>query len=100
MTQKEVEDALIKVHKDIQVKLVGNATGVALDACPLGGLPMFDSQVVPTAIYMVATELGVRIPDQMVENFYVSENGKKKLTIREIAQRLFGVFTKLRGRDS
>lgn len=100
MDRKEVLDALITVHQELQTRLQGNASQVTAATCPLGGLEGFDSQAVPTAVRQVARKLKVVLPEGQIENFYVSEDGKTRLSLTQVADRLTRVFANCPRRDS
>lgn len=97
MDPTQVAQAFVKVHVDIQVQCGEVGTTIDVTTCPLGGVKGFDSLLVPTAIRMVAAALGLTLPkDTKFDNLYVSENGKRKLTIAETAKRFCQTFSGLK----
>ena len=88
MEDAEVTNALVAVHKEIQGDLGHDEMDVTPSTCPLTGLTGFDSPLIPNAVRMVAQLLGVKLPrGAKMRNIYVSPDGKRKLTIAEIAGR-------------
>ncbi len=83
-----VTQAFIKVHREMQSD-AGKDPGVVDETtCPLGGLPGFDSLLVPDAIRSVAHELGKDLSEgTKITNIYCSEGGRKKLSIADVAKR-------------
>lgn len=80
--------ALIKVHKEMQADAGHDPMAVDESTCPLGGLPGFDSLLVPDAIRTVSREVGHDLPQgTKIVNLYRSIDGQRKLSIREIAKR-------------
>jgi hypothetical protein len=93
MDQAAIIDALIAVHTDVQTTLGHANTAISPDTCPLTQLPGFDSPAIPTAIRMTAQRLGLMpIPGANSKNLYISEDRRRKLTIREIAGRIAAQF--------
>jgi hypothetical protein len=83
-----VTQALIKVHREMQSDAGNDPDAVDETTCPLGGLPGFDSLLVPDAIRSVAQELGRDLPEgTKITNIYCSKDGGKKLSIGDIAKR-------------
>jgi hypothetical protein len=57
---------------------------------PLKG---FDSLLIPSIVRRLARELGYSLPKgTRVRNIYCAADGRKKLTIREIAQRFVATY--------
>jgi acyl carrier protein len=83
MDAAEVKSALIEVVKDIQISSGYDGSGVLGGVCPLKDLPGFDSMICVEAMSMLSSALGVAISDDA--NIFVSENGKRLLTIDEAA---------------
>ena len=88
MADSEIAQAFVDVHREIQSTLGHDASGISSTTCPLTNAPGFRSQLIPNAVRMVASRLGISLPKGFkVKNIYVSPDGKKKLTIAEIATR-------------
>ena len=88
MEVETVTLALIKVHREMQSDAGKDPGTVDVATCPLGGLPGFDSLLVPDAVRSVAQELGKELPEgTKIVNIYRSEDGLKKLTISDVAKR-------------
>ncbi len=86
MTLSVVTDALVRLHQQIQQDCGHSSDAVTPDCCPLDDLPDFDSLLVPSTIRKVARELGSPLPKgTKIKNIYVSQDGKTKRTIREVA---------------
>ena len=93
MEDADVINALVAVHREIQGDLGQYEADVTPNTCPLTGLTGFDSPLIPNAVRMVAQRLGVKLPrGAKMRNIYVSPDGKKKLTIAEIAGRFKGLY--------
>jgi len=87
MDQQSVLTALIEVHRDIQTSLGGN-TDISAETCPLADVKGFDSVLIPTALRMAARQLGLEIGEgRNMRNLYVSSDGKRKLSLSEVATR-------------
>lgn len=83
MNQNEVEVKLIEVLKNIQIDSGYDGNSIEGTMCPLSELEGFDSMLCPVAITILASELGVIIPDS--NNIFLSKDGKSPLTISESA---------------
>lgn len=83
MNSATVQSALIEVVKDIQICSGYDGTKVSGGICPLKDLPGFDSMICAEAMSMLSSALGIAIADDA--NIFVSENGKRLLTIDEAA---------------
>ena len=96
MNDVDVINALVEVHKEIQGDLGHDGTDVGPSTCPLTGLTGFDSPIIPVAIRKVAQQLGIKLPPGVkIKNIYVSSDGKKKLTIAEIAVRFKQLYAQV-----
>jgi len=60
-------------------------TDIGVDAKPIGALEDFDSLNGVEATVMIEQRLGCTLD---VESVFISEDGKKALTVREITERL------------
>ena len=92
MKESEMAQAFVDIHGEIQSTLGHDPSEISSATCPLTNLPGFRSQLIPNAVRMVARRLGINLPKGFkVKNIYVSPDGKRKLTIAEIATR-FGTL--------
>ena len=94
MELKEVTDKLVSIHREYQ-KLGGydDSDSVSAKSCPLTDLNGFDSDFIPEIVRRLAKELGRPFADgTRVKNIYVSEDRKKKLTIKEIGRRFIKMY--------
>jgi len=83
MDETNVTEKLIEVLQEIQRNSGYEYDGIVADTCPLVDLEGFDSKLWPVAIRMLEKNLEVKIPES--KNIYLSEDGTKKLTIKESA---------------
>ncbi len=84
MNPNEVEVKLIEVLQGIQSDSGYDGSSIVGTMRPLSGdLEGFDSMLWPVAISMLATELGINIPND--KNIFLSEDSKRRLTISESA---------------
>lgn len=83
MDEINVTEKLIEVLQEIQRNSGYECEGIVADTCPLQDLEGFDSKLWPVAIGMLEKNLGVNIPKKT--NIYVSEDGTKRLTIKQTA---------------
>jgi hypothetical protein len=83
MTSNEVEVKLIEVLQGIQSESGYDASHIGGTICPLRHLEGFDSMLWPVAICILASALGVNIPNN--NNIFLSNDGKRPLTISESA---------------
>lgn len=85
MTREEAAAVLLDVLREAQ-DLSGHAwTDIGMEAKPIGALEGFDSLNGVEATVMIEQRLGCTLD---VESIFVSEDGRKALTVREIAERL------------
>jgi hypothetical protein len=91
MTEDRVAAKLVQVLRTIQSNSGYDAEGICLTTCPLNDLKGFDSQLWPVAITMLADALDVTIPNN--KNIYVSDDGRRRLTIAESAVVVCGIAT-------
>lgn len=81
-----VEQAFIDAHENMQNEL-GQSASVGGSTTPLNDLNGFGSVLIPNIIRGVARRLGIDPPKgDEIRNIYVSKDGKRKLTISEIAR--------------
>jgi len=83
VNETNVTEKLIQVLQEIQRNSGYECEGIVADTCPLQDLEGFDSKLWPVAIKMLEKNLGVEIPKK--KNIYVSEDGTKRLTIKQAA---------------
>jgi len=95
MDRNAVISALIAAHVDIQSAL-GLATGtINSSTCPLQQIAGFESILIPTVLRTVARNVGVTLPaGRRIKNLYVSQDGRQKLDIGQIADRFVGQYAK------
>lgn len=83
MNPEDVKVQLIEVLQEIQSDSGYEGCLIAGTTCPVTDLEGFDSPLWLDAIGMLATKLGVNIPDG--SNIFLSEDGTKQLTVDECA---------------
>lgn len=87
MDPSTVAAKLVEMHRERQFDCGHDPAVVTPDCCPLDDLPEFDSLLIPGIIRELARELGMPLPkDAKIKNIYVTDDGKHKRTIREIAE--------------
>ena len=95
MESKLVCEKLLAIHREIQGDCGEDPTLVTPHCRPLSDLPGFDSMLIPGAIRALSRELGAPMgKDDKITNLYLSEDGKQKLTITEIANAFCLAFGK------
>ena len=94
MELPEVVAKLLEIHRhDQQESGQDDADKVTPSCCPLSDLKGFDSLLIPPIIRRLARELGHPLPKgTRVKNIYCAPDGRKKLTIREIAHRFVATY--------
>jgi hypothetical protein len=93
MEQGDVVRKLIEMHRAAEADGGFDPDQVAPSACPLTGLKGFDSQLIPQFVRQLARELEHPLPKgTKVKNIYVSKDGKRKLTIDEVARRFLETY--------
>lgn len=93
MQQDDVVRKLIEIHQAAEADGGFDPDRVTRSTCPLTGLQGFDSQLIPQFVRQLARELGQPLPKGMkVKNIYVSKDGKRKLTIDEVAGRFVETY--------
>jgi hypothetical protein len=93
----ELPDVVAKLmeihHHDQRESGQDDANKVTPSCCPLTDLKGFDSLLIPSIIRRLARELGHPLPKgTRVKNIYCAPDGRKKLTIREIAKRFVATY--------
>lgn len=82
-----VEQAFVEAHKEMQDDLGYPGATVGASTTPLGDLKGFSSLLIPNVIRAVARRLGIPPPKgNEIRNIYVSDSGRQKLQISNIAQ--------------
>ena len=94
MELPDVVDKLLEIHRHDQHESgQDDADKVTPSCCPLSDLKGFDSLLIPPIIRRLAQELGHLLPKgTRVKNIYCAPDGRKKLTIREIAERFVATY--------
>jgi hypothetical protein len=92
MNPKDVEAKLIEVVQEIQRDSGYDGSQIRGTTCPLTNLEGFDSLICPVAIGMLASTLNVNIPNN--KNIFLSEDGKRQLTISESAAMVCEIVNK------
>ena len=81
-----IKQKIIYVLKQIQEAGDFKEVEIATDSCPGKVLTEFDSQLWVVANTMLGEEIADSIPDNV--NIFVSEDGKRPLSIDEISERI------------
>lgn len=85
MTVDELQSIVLNVLADIS-KLNGREwKDLGVDAKPIGALEEFDSLSAIEATVMIEAKLGCNLE---VESLFVSDDGKRALTVKQICARL------------
>jgi hypothetical protein len=80
---------MTEVLKLIQTESGYEEVPINENTCPLVDLKGFDSKVWPVSIGMIGEELDIEIP--LDKNIYVSEDGTRRLTIKESASVVYEI---------
>lgn len=86
MSVDEIQTVLLEVLRDVQTLSGRPWSGLSPAARPIGQLDGFDSLSSVEATVMLEEKLGCG--DLEIESIFISEDGKRALTVKEIAQRL------------
>ena len=94
MELPDVIAKLVEIHQhDQRESGQDDADKVTPSCCPLTDLQGIDSLGIPSTVRRLARELGHQLPKgTRVMNIYCSPDGRKKLTIREIATRFMATY--------
>jgi hypothetical protein len=93
MDHADVVRTLIQIHRAAEADGGFDPDRVTRSTCPLTGLKGFDSQLIPQFVRQLARDLGQPLPKgTKVKNIYVSKDGKRKLTIDEVARRFLETY--------
>lgn len=92
MNPEDVKLKLIEVLRSIQSDSGYDGKQIVGTTCPLNDLEGFDSTIWPVAVGMLAAALDVNIPND--KNIYLSEDGKRRLTINESAAVVCEIFSR------
>lgn len=95
MTTDEIQSILVAVLHDVQTLSGRPSVPLPPSAKPIGDLQGFDSLTGVEATVMVEEKLGCG--ELKVESIFVSEDGKRALTVKEIAERISKLLTKTGG---
>jgi acyl carrier protein len=85
MTEEEVRAVVLDVLQEVQNVSGREWNGLGLEAKPIGSLDGFDSLSAVEATVMMEEKLGCKLEIQSV---FVSEDGKRALTLKEISARV------------
>lgn len=94
MTPDEVRSVVLDVLHDVQQISGREWSGLDGDAKPIGSLHGFDSLSGVEATVMVEQKLGCRLD---LESVFVSDNGKRALTLNQISELLSKLVDVKRG---
>jgi acyl carrier protein len=86
MSLDEIQSTVLEVLREVQTLSGRSWTGLDPTAKPIGGLDGFDSLSSVEATVMVEEKLRCR--DLEVDSIFISEDGTRALTVKEIAQRI------------
>jgi hypothetical protein len=94
MKKADVVATLVEIHRDYQRGGgYDDVDQVVPRTCPLQGLKGFESEFIPEIVRRLARELGHPLPEgARVKNIYVSQDGKRRLSIEEVAQRFIDTY--------
>lgn len=92
MTIDDVRTRLIDVLRLIQEESGYPEVEITDTTCPVVDLVGFDSKMWPVSMGMLSDELEIEIPLNM--NIYLTPDGKRKLTVAEIAARVLALTPK------
>ena len=91
MSLDEIQAIVLEVLREVQTLSGRSWTGLDPTAKPIGHLHGFDSLSGVEATVIVEEKLGCR--DLEVDSVFISEDGKRALTVREVAQRISKLLT-------
>lgn len=86
MSLDEIRSIVLEVLREVQTLSGRPWTGVDPAAKPIGELDGFDSLTAIEATVMIEEKLGC--PDLGVDSVFVSEDGKRPLTVEQIARHI------------
>lgn len=94
MKKEEVVAKLVEIHCEYQRGGgYDDVDQVQPRTCPLESLKGFESDFIPEIVRRLARYLGYPLPEgTRVKNIYVSQDGKRKLSIEEIAHRFIDTY--------
>jgi acyl carrier protein len=90
MSTEDIRTIVIEVLQEVQTVSGRDWTGIDASAAPVGTLDGFDSLCAVEATVLVEEKLGCR--DLDVHSIFVTEDGKRALTVDEIAHRISRVL--------
>jgi acyl carrier protein len=85
MAREEIEEILVSVLHEVQTISGREWTDLEPDSNPIGTLDGFDSLSAVETTVMIEQRLGYKLEG---DSIFVSEDGKRTLSLREIADRL------------
>jgi acyl carrier protein len=91
MDRQAIVQQVIQVLQEVQSRSGHEPVEIGEDICPLKDLPGFDSLTSVEATVELARRLENHIPD---ENIFVSDDGRRRLPVREIADRVYDIITR------
>lgn len=96
MLPEELERIVIDVLRDVEDISGRQWNGIALNASPIGTLPGFDSQSGIEATVGIELKLGCEFG---VDSVFVSADGRRALTVKEIAERIAALIKETQGAE-
>jgi len=97
MSLDEIQSAVIEVLRDVQTLSGRSWIGLAPTDKPIGDLDGFDSLSAIEATVLVEGKLDCH--DLEVDSIFISEDGKRALTVKEIANRISSLLSTARGKS-
>lgn len=95
MDENVLLQCLKKQHFEIELDCGNDPNCVTDDVNPLDELGGFDSLLIPNVIRSVAKDLGIPLTKGVrLRNPYVGPDGKKKLSLRNVAKRFCELYCK------
>lgn len=91
MSPAKIQSFVLEVLREVQTLSGREWVGLDSSAKPIGDLEGFDSLSGVEATVMIEEKLG--LSDLKVDSVFVSENGKRALTVEEIVQRIAKLST-------
>lgn len=90
MAQDEFRSVVLDVLQEVQTMSGREWSGLGADARPIGTLDGFDSLSAVEATVMVEEKLGCELE---IDSVFVSDDGRRALTLVEISERLSKLLT-------
>lgn len=95
MTREQAEATVIGAITEIQEMSGRECLGISAITKPIGDVPGFDSLNALEATVEVAARLTMDIPNEA--NIFITEDGDRALSVREIAGRLMEIAERSEG---